>query len=253
MIISSVESTVYEGGSGVDATYRQIFLQSFKDTDIVATDRSRLVVGFIVLAFNPLSCASLAKLLNTPGGEVRRAIRSLHSVLIVPDSDSSPVHVCHKSFADFVIDAARCTDRRFYIDSAILHLKLGTCCLELMNGLLKKNMCGLPPYVMNADIGDLDARREKYIGVELEYACRSWAKHLRFASKDGDDVAYAVELLETFFKAHILSWLEVLSIISDLRCAVYSLHDVRTWLEDVSLIVFFYSLLIEHSFLGWFV
>jgi hypothetical protein len=103
-----------------------------------------------------------------------------------------------------------------------------------MNASLKKNMCELPRYAMNADIDDLDARREKYIGGGLDYACRSWAKHLRLGSWDGDNVRHVVQLLGEFFRHHLLQWFEVLSIVGDLRCAVHSLHDVTTWLADVS-------------------
>jgi hypothetical protein len=87
---------------------------------------------------------------------------------------------------------------------------------------------------MNNDVGDLAARRENHIGGGLEYACRSWAKHLRLASSDGGDVGHVVELLGYFFNHHLLSWLEVLSIVGDVRCAVYSLRDVRSWFDHVS-------------------
>jgi hypothetical protein len=120
-----------------------------------------------------------------------------------------------------------------------------------MNVSLKKNICGLPPYTMNKDIEDLDARREKYIGSGLEYACRSWAKHLQSASRDGDDVRHVVELLECFFKHHLLSWLEVLSIGGDMRCAIYSILDVRGWFTNVSLDTVLFTSIIEHMFPGW--
>jgi hypothetical protein len=253
-IIMEASSTIREGRSGVDDMYRHVFLRSLADINIHDTkifDLLRLVVGCIVLVFDPLSCADLAKILGIPQGKVRSTIRSLHSVLIVPDSNSQLLRICHKSFADFVTDSSRCSDRRFYVDRPILHTKLGTYCLRLMNRSLKKNICGLPPYSMNKDIEDLDARREQYIGGGLEYACRSWAKHLQSASRGGDDVSHVVELLECFFKHHLLSWLEVLSIVGDMRCAIYSLRDVRGWFTDVSLNTIFYTSLIEHIFPGW--
>jgi len=104
-----------------------------------------------------------------------------------------------------------------------------------MNSSLKKNICDLPPYAMNKDIDDLDSRREKYIGGSLEYACRSWAKHLRCASRDSEHIGQVVELLGYFLKHHLLSWLEVLSIAGDMRCAVNSVQDVKGWFIEVSL------------------
>jgi hypothetical protein len=121
-----------------------------------------------------------------------------------------------------------------------------------MNGSLKKNICGFPPYAILKEIDDLDARREKAIGGGLEYACRSWAKHLRFGSRDGADIGDAIELLECFFRHHLLSWMEVLSIVGDIRCAVYSLRDVKGWFTDVSLNAFklLFTSLIEHTLPG---
>jgi hypothetical protein len=204
-IIMDGYSTVREGRLGVDDTYLQVFLLSFADADVLDSkffDLLRLVVGSIVSVFRPLSCADLAKILGIPLRRVRSSIRWLHSVIIIPDSDTRPLRICHKSFADFLINQGRCTDRRFYIESSALHMKLGTYCLRLMKASLKKNICDVPPYVRNEDIDDLDARREKYIGSGLEYACRSWANHLRFASSDGDDVQHVVKLVEYFFKHH---------------------------------------------------
>ena len=237
-ILSRPDSTVHEGKSGIDETYHQVFLQSFEDDDIDDAeffDRMRLVVGSIVLVFKPLSCAVLAKILGISPGRVWNAIRSLHSVLRVPSSDAEVLRICHKSFADFLTDASRCKDKRFYIDPSILHLKLAACCLTLMNSSLKKNICDLPPYAMNKDIDDLDSRREKYIGGSLEYACRSWAKHLRCASRDSEQIGQVVELLGYFLKHRLLSWLEVLSIAGDMRCAVNSIQDVKGWFIEVSL------------------
>jgi predicted SAM-dependent methyltransferase len=88
--------------------------------------------------------------------------------------------------------------------------------------------------VVNEDIDDLGARRENHIGGGLDYACRSWANHLQFASGNDNDVEHAVGLVEHFFEHHLLSWLEVLSIGGDMRCAVYSLRDVKRWFVHVS-------------------
>ncbi|KIM79726.1 hypothetical protein PILCRDRAFT_10209 [Piloderma croceum F 1598] len=238
LIIGSPDTTVYEGRSGIDVTYRQILLQSFKGIDIDDTDcleQLRLVIGSVVLALNPLSCASLTALLRLPSNRVWNVMDSLHSVFLIPDSELEPMRICHKSVADFFTDPSRCTDPRFYIDPSVSHFNLATSCFVLMNQFLRTNICHLPAYVMNEDIHDLGERRKKYIGDVLEYACRSWARHLHFVSRASHSIRYVVELLELFFRSHLLSWLEVLSIVGDLRCAVYSIGDVRTWLGDIDL------------------
>jgi NACHT domain len=242
IIINKPDSTVHEGISGADMTYSQVFVCSFADVhedDTEFFDQLQLVVGSVVLVFDPLSRASLGTILDIQSSDVGLALRSLHSIIIVPDSELQPIRICHKSLADYLTDPNRCKDTRFYINPSISHLKLGIRCLQLMNCSLKKNICELPRYAMNADIEDLDSRREEFIGGGLEYACRSWAKHLRLGSSDGDNVRHAVQLLEDFFHQHFLQWLEVLSVVGDLRCAVYCLHDVSAWLLDVSTSLFF--------------
>jgi hypothetical protein len=117
-----------------------------------------------------------------------------------------------------------------------------------MNRVLKRNICDLPAYAMNSEVCDLGERREKYIGSGLEYACRSWARHLGMASRDVEEVRYTIDLLETFLKHQLLSWLEVLSILGDLRCAVYTLRDVKAWLAEVSPSILLLSLVIQHQF-----
>jgi hypothetical protein len=48
----------------------------------------------------------------------------------------------------------------------------------------------------------------------------------------------------------VLQWLEVLSIVGDLQCAVYSLHDLTVWLAGVSVSLFLtsISMLIEREY-----
>jgi hypothetical protein len=160
----------------------------------------RLVVGSIVVVFNPLSCASLAAILGMKMARVWTALRPLHSIFIVPDSGSAPIRICHKSLTNYLQDKTRCKDARFFIDSSVLHSELGQSCLWLMNDSLTKNICELPQYAMNNDIEDLEERRKRHIGDGLEYGCRSWAKHLRFASRDDENVGHITQSLKVFFK-----------------------------------------------------
>jgi hypothetical protein len=206
----------------------------FVTDDVDFFDLLLIVVGSVVLVFNPLSHASLATILGITSEDVWIALYSLHSVFIVPESKSELIRICHKSLADYHSDKTRCSDSRFYINPSVSHLELAIRCLQLMKTSLKKNICDAPRYVMNVDIEDLDERRGKCIGEGLEYACKSWANHLLLGSKDNDGVGRVVQLLKKFFSHNLLQWLKVLSIVGDLRCAVYSLQNVTTWLVDVS-------------------
>jgi NACHT domain len=236
LIVRMLNSTVLEGKSGIDWTYCQVLAASFNN---IAADDSkffeelRIVMASIVLALHPLSRASLARILGMSPERIWMILRSLHSVLIVPDSPSGPIRICHKSFADFLTDPDRCSDVRFFIDGPVHHSKLGALCLKLMRTTLTKNICGLPRYAMNKDIEDLDARREKYIGSALAYSCEYWGKHLQMSTGAVDDAVTVFELVEQFFRDNFLTWLEVLSIETNLRAAIYSILDVRSWLKDL--------------------
>jgi NACHT domain len=244
IILTRLDNAVFTGKSGLDGIYNQVFLKcgekNDQKNDPESFIRLRLVVGSIVLAFNPITSASLATILGISSERVHTTLRLLHSIFVVPDhatGSSKPIRRCHKSLADYLTDAKRCTDERFYINAPVLHLKLGTRCLELMTAALEKTISGLPQFAMTADIsGNLrHKRREKHIDGGLNYACRWWAKHLRHASRDGDTINDVIQLLKDFFLHRLLHWLDVMKIVvGDLRHAVDLLRDVTAWLVDVS-------------------
>jgi NACHT domain len=237
LILSMPDSGIYAGKSVIDVRYSQILSSNFRDApedDSKPFERFRLVVASIVLAFNPLSRASLARILGTSSERIWMILYRLHSVLIVPDSDAEPIRICHKSFADFLTDQQRCSDARLHINALSHHSHFGISCLKLMNSTLRTNICCLPRYAMNSDIKDLAARREKYIGPPLMYACEFWINHLLSSGRAGDVTsAEIVELVNYFFEEYLVSWLEVLSIGGKLRVAVYSLHNLRSLLSNV--------------------
>jgi hypothetical protein len=238
-ILDMPNSTIYEGKSGIDLMYHQILDASFFDVDEDDDkffDQLRLVVGSIVLALTPLSRESLAEILKTTSEEIWSILSCLHSVLIVPKSDSAAIKMCHKSFADFIMDPKRCRNARYHIDAHAQHLKLGIRCLELMNTTLTKNICNLPLYSMNKDISDLSERRKQHIKAPLAYACSSWGKHLRSSGfKAGDDIRGIIGFVNDLLQKRFLSWLEVLSIEDNFQISVYALHDARLWLPDVGI------------------
>jgi NACHT domain len=238
LIAEPQDSTIYEGRSGIDVVYHQILsagVEHADEDDPVFFDRLHLVVGSIVLALKPLHRASLGEILEMTPQDIWIILTHLHSVLIVPESESEPIRILHKSFADFITDNERCPDAQHFIDAPLHHSVLGIHCLKLMKMKLMKNICGFPRYAMNNDIEDLPARRGLCITAPLSYACSSWAKHIQLSSQAGCNTSSVLTLANEFFTRHLLSWLEVLSIEEHLHTGIYSLHDVRSWLTDVSL------------------
>ena len=224
---------------GIDDFYTQILelaFQGAKRGEQELYSRFRNVVGAVLLVSHPLSRKALSQLLGNCGTpfHISTTLRFLHSVLNVPDSEDEPIRVFHKSFSDFLTDRTRCKDDRFFIDPATHHENILFSCLDLMEKSLKKNICELDDYVVLNEVLDLSARRDKYIGSSLEYACRFWTRHLASVPGKGPGAEKIQEAIDEFFTKRLLSWIEVLSIVGHLGMAVNAMDDIRQWYISVS-------------------
>ena len=189
LIISLPQNTSHEGKSGIDPLYTQALEQAFHDAGTDAHElysRFKLIVGVVLLVFYPLPRKALSELFENRGkpSYISNAIRSLHSLLLVPDSEVDPIRPFHKSFPDFLTDPERCKDERFFIDSLVHHIDILFSCLGLMKERLRKNIRDLDVRCLH-DAKDLLNRREVYIGSALVYACRFWTKRLSATPSNG--------------------------------------------------------------------
>jgi len=239
LIYSLRQDTSHEGRSGIDLLYTQVLEQAFCDVDSHDHElhsRFKSVVGTIVLIFHPLSINTLSDLLSndcTPP-RISTSLRTLHSVLLVPDSTEDPVRVFHKSFPDFLTDPGRCTDHQFFIDPFSHHKEILLACLDVMKKRLKRNICKLDDDVILSRIEDLPTLRATHIGKTLEYACQFWTNHLSKIpgnSDCGEDIQKAIE---DFFTTGFLFWVEVLILTGNLEISVHALHDIEQWYMLVS-------------------
>ncbi|KAF9646368.1 WD40 repeat-like protein, partial [Thelephora ganbajun] len=144
------------------------------------------------------------------------------------DADS-PVRPFHKSFPDFIVDPTRCINERFHVSPPTHHRELLAGCLELMNRTLEKNMCNLPDAVANCEVKDLHERTERHLNPTLQYACKSWHKHL--IDEHTIRTSTITSALHRFLEKKFLFWLEVLSVLGAAREAVDALDVAAKWLE----------------------
>ena len=92
-------------------------------------------------------------------------------------------------------------------------------------------MCSIPNYALNSEVEDLQKRiEESGIPGALEYACRSWYKHLIVAE---DQVLDVLSALQSFLAEKFTFWLEVLSVLSAMGEAVHALTRTIQWLNQV--------------------
>jgi hypothetical protein len=239
LITSLPRSTVGEGKSGVDQLYIKVLEQAFHNTD---TDNHQLysrfqsVVGTVLLIFNPLSTNGLSELLKKshPSLGVPSIMRSLHSVLLVPDNKEDPIQIFHKSFPDFITNPERCKDERFFINPSVHHQEILLSCLDLMEERLKRNICGLDGMVPLGKVRDLPAYRKTHIGDALGYACQFWTRHLVEIPSNSHNVKEVHEKINKFFAMQLLYWIEALSLMGKLDIGVYAINDVHKWYMLVS-------------------
>ena len=235
-ILQSTNNTAYEGKTKfrpnmtLNLLYMTILQGAFEDDDPEDDRKVRSVLGAVTLAVNPLSPATIATILGLSTEDTFLRLSSVHSLLLLQTVDH-PVRPYHKSFPDFIVDPARCTDKRFHVFPPDYHSELLIGCLELLNRKLEKNMCDLPNAVANDEVGDLRERAEQHIGHDLRYACSSWHKHFVDAHTAPAHTAKIISVLHQFLQGKFLFWLEVLSVLGAARDAVEALEAAAKWLE----------------------
>ncbi|KAF9786393.1 hypothetical protein BJ322DRAFT_784345 [Thelephora terrestris] len=232
-LIQSQESgfegrTKLKANTTLDSLYMSILREAFSDDDPEDDLKLRSVLGAVILAANPLSPSAIAALLDFDPGDVFPLLSSVNSLLVLSKIDQ-PVRPFHKSFPDFIIDPDRCTNPRFRVHPPDQHTELLVGCLKLMNRRLERNMCGLPDGVTNAEVKDLKQRTERHVCRALEYACRSWHKHLKDTRPF--QKLEITRVLHRFLEEKFLFWLEVLSVLGATREAVDALEATEKWLD----------------------
>ena len=235
LITSLPENTAHEGKSGINLLYTQVLEQAFCDADPDEHElysHFRAAVGVVVLVFNPLPVKALSTLLGV--ADISVTLRSLHSVITFPDNKADPLRVFHKSFPDFLLDPGRCKDERFFINPSVHHQEILLSCFGIMDGRLKRNICGLEDYVSLSKVEDLPACCEEQIGDALNYACQFWTKHLMEIPSSGHNIEDVHKAVDKFFATHLLFWIEVLSLTRNLDISVYAINDVQQWYISVS-------------------
>ena len=233
LIITQSDSTVHEGGAGIDPLYTHVLEHAFSGIKETAVFTNlRRVLGTVVLAFNPLSREQIAKILDISTRLITTNLRHLHSVLLIPNEDSKEIRIFHKSFPDFLQDPNRCCDPKFLIDASTHHGDMALGCLELLKKL-KPNPCNLPDFVMNRDVPNLPELLEDKVGGAMRYACGYWAMHVRYSPTTGNYPLRLITSATEFFEANTIQWIEVMSLEDQLESVIHSINNLFDWFDMV--------------------
>jgi hypothetical protein len=203
---------------------------AYPDISFDLAGRLKLVMGSIILLRDPLSAHNLERLLNMNSenvefnhGPVQTTLIHLHSVVILPEDDTQVIRLLHPSFFDFLITPDRCLNTKLVVNTEAQHTLLAQGCLHAMRDL-RRNMCGTESSTgFQNEVGDVSMRITRYIPAHLQYACRHWASHLTHAMVS--DIL--VNLLKQFCSEGLLYWVEVCSVLGDLRSVLVSLDNAR--------------------------
>ncbi|KAK6527333.1 hypothetical protein TWF281_010518 [Arthrobotrys megalospora] len=199
--------------SQIHKTYLPILDQLIVGRDAAEIDtlikEFQEIVGAIVNLANPLSISSLAGLLSVSEITIECRLKTLHSVLNVPNDRHTPVRAFHASFRDFLLDHTLKEKSQFWIDEKISHQMVASKCIELMSGPrgLRRDICSLKsPGTLRAGVGKEII--ESHIPSELRYACRYWVSHITQGGRliDNDQAL-------KFLRGYLLHWLEAMSLL----------------------------------------
>ena len=210
----------------VDTLYLQVLQHALsEDHDDELSLRFKNVVGSIIFLQDPMTSASLESLLQLEPGTVRRCLLRLHSVLLVPDAEDSPIRVFHPSFPDFLTSPQRCTSERFFVSEAQGHAKLAVHCLQVMMKLLSRDMCDLLSSG-NTELPDVADHPPVMLPPHLHYACIYFSAHISYAPSSDPSLT---SLVESFCKSKMLLWFEILSLLGRFDDAASHLRVVGKW------------------------
>ena len=211
----------------LDEMYTRILQHSFRkvgerhDKKNLA-DIFKQVIGSLTILYEPLSAASLSKLLSVRQEVVDVRVRHLHSVLIVPDGEDYPIRLLHPSFRDFLHDKQRCHDELFWVDEKKAHAAIVDSCLCVMSRL-KRDICCLRKPSALASMVKSD-KVERYLPVELQYACRYWVEHLLKSKLQ----LYNDDHIHVFLRQHLIHWLEALSLMGKTSEGVLAITSLES-------------------------
>ena len=246
LIVSLPQDTYHEGRLGIDLLYTQVLSQAFLSVDLHNHKHYscfRSVVGAVLFILHPLPINTLSDLLMNCGTPSRifTSLRTLHSVLLVPDSTEGPVRIFHKSFPDFLTDPQRCTNHQFFIDPPTHHKELLLSCLSIMKDNLKRNICKLDNHAILSMVEDLSTLRTTHISDALKYACKFWTGHLAKIPNSSGGLKEVHNAIDDFFVTGFLFWIEVLVLTGNLDTGVHALNDIEQWCILVSFVQSFYQ------------
>ncbi|KAF7364352.1 WD40 repeat-like protein [Mycena sanguinolenta] len=216
-----------ESASNLDSLYAVALRNSADWEHPTFAGDAGLVLGAIVLSREPLTDRTIDRLLGFEEGRASEVLENLGCV--VQWEHGHHARVLHASFSDYLTDRRRSGDNPWFIDKNIQSKVLSQGCLHILNSQLRFNICALEDsHVLNVDVPNLPARIAEYIPAELKYASLFWGHHFADTPLDNE----VLEALKRLLYCRFLYWLEILSLLDQVRLAIESISLVRNHVES---------------------
>ncbi|EGN99133.1 hypothetical protein SERLA73DRAFT_181948 [Serpula lacrymans var. lacrymans S7.3] len=116
---------------GLDPLYMQVFSKA-SSAEVVSGSMVNLkqVMGILLHLTSPLSIRDLALLIDVPLRDLLRAFFGIQSILIIPESNNSPVHLVHTSLRDFLTTRSR--SGGYFNNPPDCHASIAIRCMNIM-------------------------------------------------------------------------------------------------------------------------
>jgi NACHT domain len=215
-------------GDSITQLYQQILETSFQGATARTLEVFKLVVSTIILAKVPLCIDDLCQIILESKPSVAFILGKLSSMISI---QHNRLCIGHISFSDFLFDCKRCPEP-FCIDWSRENQKFAMACFRLMREGLRFNICDLKTsHLLNDDVEDLSQKIETNIPMVLSYSCQFWTAHVLETTVTMDSYGSLVKEVNDFMYHHLLFWLEVMSLIKEVRTANISLLTVARWIQ----------------------
>ena len=195
-------------------------------------DGFRSILALVLTTFEPVSLKSLNEMSrNVEDGITRLQPESIlggMGSVLRGVTEEEPIRPLHTSFRDFLLDHSR--SGRFFVDTSRTHRDLTLASLHIMEKQLVFNICHLESsYFLNRDILNLADRVRESIPAHLSYSCRFWVSHLQAIETGVASDPKLFRGVEVVLKHKFLFWLEVMSLLGNIRGAAQAMSSVVNW------------------------
>ncbi|RGP76562.1 wd40 repeat [Fusarium longipes] len=192
----------------------------------VLNAKFRLTLGAIALLFESPVITTLEHLIMPVNG-LFRTLEKFHSVLDVPEDDSSPLKFFHASFRDFLLDRTR-SGHDYCIDELEIHRLVLRNCLQIMNRDLHQDLCDLKlPGTSASDVPKESI--SMHISPHLKYSCLYWMRHLEKLNQHEPNLPCLDDgnIVSNFFDSKFLFWLEALSLLGEYGRSILVIKELH--------------------------